>query len=113
MLQSMYNVRSLENLRSALTPAHLRAVMLPSRHVSVVRVIICTALLFATLLVFGQKHQGDAKTASRTTKTGTSSPVQSFRNIGKAYYEQGKYVEAIEQFQKVVASGKAMATDHL
>ena len=39
--------------------------------------------------------------------------LQSYRNVGKAYFEQGKYVEAIEQFQKVVASGKASATDHL
>ena len=39
--------------------------------------------------------------------------LQTFRNIGKAYFEQGKYVEAIEQFQKVVASGKALAADHL
>jgi len=33
--------------------------------------------------------------------------------VGKAYYEQGKYAEAIEQFQKVIASGKALASDHL
>ncbi|MBI4164921.1 MAG: VCBS repeat-containing protein [Acidobacteria bacterium] len=43
----------------------------------------------------------------------TSSSVQSLRNIGKAYYEQAKYVEAIEEFKKVIASGSAVATDHL
>lgn len=39
--------------------------------------------------------------------------LQTLRNVGKAYYEQGKYPEAIERFQKVVASGAALATDHL
>jgi tetratricopeptide (TPR) repeat protein len=33
--------------------------------------------------------------------------------VGKAYYEQGKYVEATGEFQKVIASGRALATDHL
>ena len=35
------------------------------------------------------------------------------RNLGKAYYEQGKYPEAIAEFQKVAASGRAVAADHL
>jgi hypothetical protein len=39
--------------------------------------------------------------------------VQTQRNIGKAYYEQGKYPEAIAAFQKVVASGQSVAMDHL
>jgi hypothetical protein len=39
--------------------------------------------------------------------------VQTQRNIGKAYYEQGKYPEAIAAFQKVLASGHAVAMDHL
>jgi tetratricopeptide (TPR) repeat protein len=39
--------------------------------------------------------------------------LQTLRNVGKAYYEQGKYPEASERFQKVVASGVALATDHL
>ena len=39
--------------------------------------------------------------------------LQTLRNLGKAYYEQGKYSEAIQQFQKVVASGHALALDHL
>jgi hypothetical protein len=38
---------------------------------------------------------------------------QSARNIGRAYYEQGKYPEATAEFQKVIASGHAIATDHL
>ncbi len=42
-----------------------------------------------------------------------TAPLQTARNLGKAYFEQGKYAEAIEQFQRVVASGKALAADHL
>lgn len=41
-----------------------------------------------------------------------SSSLQTLRNIGKAYYEQGKYDEALENFQKAVNSGHALATDH-
>jgi len=52
-----------------------------------------------------------AKTAAKTP-TAEAPATQSLRNIGKAYYEQGKYTEAIGEFQKVVASGKALATDH-
>ena len=43
----------------------------------------------------------------------SSASLQTLRNVGKAYYEQGKYPEALEQFRKVVASGHALATDHL
>jgi Tfp pilus assembly protein PilF len=49
--------------------------------------------------------------------------LQSHRNIGRAYYEQGKYAEAIKEFQQVVASpatgprqltgSQGIATDHL
>ena len=42
-----------------------------------------------------------------------SASLQTLRNIGKAYYEQAKYVEAIEEFKKVIASGQAISTDHL
>ena len=45
--------------------------------------------------------------------TAPSVPLQTFRNLGKAYFVQGKYVEATGQFQKVAASGKALAADHL
>jgi len=42
-----------------------------------------------------------------------SASAQTQRNLGKAYYEQGKYPEAIAAFQKVVASGQAVTMDHL
>ncbi len=75
------------------------------------------AILFAACLIFGQRATKAPATHLRAAATkragGVNASLQSLRNIGKAYYEQGKYVEAIEQFQKVVASGHALATDHL
>ena len=72
--------------------------------------------------------QAASKRASPSTRSGLVSPaapaakkstnsafaqVQTLRNVGKAYYEQGKYVEAIEEFKKVIATGQALATDYL
>ena len=60
------------------------------------------------------KAQTAPKTASPTAKrTSPAAALQTLRNIGKAYYEQAKYVEAIEEFKKVIASGSAVATDYL
>ena len=107
----------------------------------VLRVILVVLLVFAACLVFprrateAEEHhilaaapllaqapsskrpaaltsQGKKPAASSSRKPLAFSTVQSLRNIGKAYYEQAKYVEAIEEFKKVVASGKALATDH-
>ncbi len=86
------------------------------RSTYVFRLLLALALIFATFLVFAQTQSGGSKPVSHPLKQPASSsaaPIQTFRNVGKAYFEQGKYVEAIEQFQKVVASGKASATDHL
>ncbi|MGD0921848.1 MAG: FG-GAP-like repeat-containing protein [Terriglobia bacterium] len=63
-----------------------------------------------------KKSAGLKSGGTQAAKKSTSSPsaeVQTLRNVGKAYYEQGKYVEAIEEFQKVIAAGQALATDHL
>lgn len=58
--------------------------------------------------------QGTAtKAARKRPATSASGALQTHRNLGKAYYEQGKYVEAAEEFHKVMASGRALATDHL
>lgn len=43
----------------------------------------------------------------------TASEIQTLRSLGKAYYEQGKYQDAADAFSKVVASGRAVALDHL
>lgn len=55
------------------------------------------------------------KTAMAAGKSAAprSAAVQSLRNIGKAYYEQGKYPESVAEFQKVTATGQALATDHM
>ena len=51
--------------------------------------------------------------ASKPRSSGHGDAIQTARNLGKAYYEQGKYAEAIAEFQKVMASGRAVAADHL
>jgi tetratricopeptide (TPR) repeat protein len=60
-------------------------------------------------------RSGQAKEAPATQKPSHQglSQLQSYRNLGKAYYEQGKYVEAAAEFRKVTASGQALSTDHL
>ncbi len=73
-------------------------------------------LVIAMLPALTQTKPSGQKSAARSVKpiaTTASASTQTDRNVGKAYFEQGKYVEAIEQFQKVVASGRASATDHL
>src|SRR5437867_1904897 len=90
---------------------------------------LAAALIFS--LIFGARHKSRAaqeRDASRSAakesratpgKTGKpgaaghSDAIQTARNLGKAYYEQGKYPEAIAEFQKVAASGRAVAADHL
>jgi tetratricopeptide (TPR) repeat protein len=92
----------------------------PAFVVSVIRAIVSLVLILAACLIFAQKQSEGSRPAPRPAPraakeggVGPSASLQTLRNIGKAYYEQGKYVEAIEHFQKVVASGKALATDHL
>ena len=75
------------------------------------RLIMSLAVVFTAFFVFAQSRPGSH--LNKQGVTATSAQIQTARNLGKAYFEQGKYVEAIEQFQKVVASGKASAVDHL
>jgi len=53
------------------------------------------------------------KSPAKRLAPAASASIQTHRNLGKAYYEQGKYPEATSEFQKVIASGRALATDHL
>ena len=50
--------------------------------------------------------------SSRAEPMPQAAGLQSLRNVGKAYYEQGKYQEAIAEFAKVTASGRSTADDH-
>ena len=87
-----------------------------STRVSIFRWILGLAPVFAAYFLFAQTRSGGSRPASHPVKPvamAQSVPLQKFRNLGTAYFEQGKYVEAIEQFQRVVASGKASAADHL
>ena len=88
--------------------------------ISVFRVMLTLALILTACFIYAQKRPEGAKPAARpaphAAKEAVAAPsaaMQTLRNVGRAYYEQGKYVEAIEEFQKVVASGKALASDHL
>jgi VCBS repeat protein/tetratricopeptide repeat protein len=60
-----------------------------------------------------QSPAAEPKPAAKKAVTSGAGPIQTHRNVGKAYYEQGKYAEAIGEFQKVIASGHALASDHL
>ena len=80
--------------------------------------LISCAIAAATLLPFlvaqresaAQPAKGPAVAQGKAPSAAT---LQTWRNLGKAYYEQGKYTEAIPEFQKVVKSGHALATDYL
>jgi len=78
-------------------------------------------LIAAGLTVLSGRHSsGEAAATGDTSSNGmaaaqaniTSAEVQRLRNLGKAYYEQGKYDDAVAQFEKVVGSGKTFPTDH-
>lgn len=69
-------------------------------------------LAVAAFLGFPAYRRAEAQ-ASRQKRLTAAVALQTHRNIGKAYYEQGKYPEAMGEFRKVVASGHALATDHL
>src|SRR5690242_3014059 len=51
--------------------------------------------------------------ASKPGALGHADPIQTARNLGKAYYEQGKYAEAIAEFRVVARGRRTMAADHL
>jgi Tfp pilus assembly protein PilF len=87
---------------------------------TILRICLIILLAFAACLIFPQKT-AEAQRARKSASSGAvekpASPrpatIQKYRNVGKAYYEQAKYPEAIAEFQKVIASGRAFATDHL
>ncbi len=77
--------------------------------------VFCVLSAMAVVLLLAPA-QLRLKAAPRPTAGSTvagGAAVQTLRSLGKAYYEQGKYTEAAEAFQKVVASGNAAALDHL
>ena len=83
------------------------------------RISLIILLALAACLIFPrraaeaeQAPKGVSTAAVKKPASSSAVAVQRSRNIGKAYYEQGKYAEAIEEFQKVIASGQALATDH-
>ncbi len=90
------------------------------------RVKVRTSILGAALVVSAayltfaeletktkQPPKRPAAATGKKTVTSGAALIQTRRNIGKAYYEQGKYPEATGEFQKVIASAQALASDHL
>jgi Tfp pilus assembly protein PilF len=55
----------------------------------------------------------DADSLTLGAELAATSQLQTYRSLGKAYYEQGEYEQALAQFEKVIASGRAVALDHL
>ena len=90
----------------------------------ILRISLVVLLAFLAYLVFPrrtvealqaakpQKGSPAPKPAAKPASKPAAS-LQTLRNVGKAYYEQAKYAEAIEEFKKVIASGSAVSTDHL
>jgi tetratricopeptide (TPR) repeat protein len=81
--------------------------------VSAIRPIVILAAILTSFFIFAQSRPGAIRPGAPVKLAAASASIETFRNVGKAYFEQGKYTEAIEQFQKVVASGRASAIDHL
>jgi Flp pilus assembly protein TadD len=81
-------------------------------------VLIAGAIVAAALLPFlviqrrSSAQPGSGPPAAQV-KAASAATLQTWRNVGRAYYEQGKYTQAIGEFQKLVKSGHALATDYL
>ena len=58
-------------------------------------------------------HPGNGLARAQAGSPASGATLQTWRNLGKAYYEQGKYTQAADEFQKVVKSGHAVATDYM
>ncbi|HEV2176333.1 MAG TPA: FG-GAP-like repeat-containing protein [Terriglobia bacterium] len=100
-----------------------------ARRAALVLIAVAGALLGRYGIMGSQAHQThqshQARPPGRTAKNAArrgapTASIQTHRNIGKAYYEQGMYPQAIAEFQKVIAAGHAsgspssvLATDHL
>ncbi len=76
-------------------------------------VVVASALMLGVLGRRSPAEPGNVAEPARAAASSVAPQIQTDRNLGKAYYEQGKYTQASEQFQKVVASGHALATDYM
>ncbi len=84
--------------------------------VTAILALVLTGCLIYAAKAPEQAKRVEGKRAASTARESAQSfavSLQRDRNIGRAYYEQGKYFESVQEFQKVVASGHALATDHL
>ena len=98
----------------------MRKVVVGSRRVSLATTVPLLVLLCSWPSVLLSQSSATTKRAPirktspvRGSAGSFASSVQAARNLGVAYYEQGKYPEAAGQFKKVVAAGHAVALDHM
>jgi tetratricopeptide (TPR) repeat protein len=83
------------------------------------RLILISAALVAAAISFlmvqrrSSAQPGRGLAGAQARPSMSAAAIQTHRNVGKAYYEQGKYTEAAAEFQKVVKSGHAVATDYM
>jgi tetratricopeptide (TPR) repeat protein len=102
--------------------------LMRTEHITIKTLRLLLLALFTGLITLGSSRiaqtrsphaasERDSSSGFFTAKSGAAAPrasqLQTYRSLGKAYYEQGEYQQALEQFQKVVASGHAVALDHL
>ena len=88
-----------------------RTLRRPNRLKSLSRIILpLVTSVFILYLVSIRLPVSQAEPASLLPPDPLS--IQTLRNVGKAYYEQGKYDEAIARFEKITASGSSKAEDH-
>ena len=78
---------------------------------AVAAAVVVVPLLLVERRSVAQPGKGLGATAAQSATS--AGALQTYRNLGKAYYEQGKYPLAIGEFQKVTESGHAIATDYM
>src|SRR5690349_8138783 len=65
------------------------------------------------ILPAGSQNKTQQRLEPKRVARPESAAQQSTRNLGKAYYEQGQYAQAQDEFGKIVATGGALTTDYL
>ena len=81
-----------------------------NRIVSSVATVIIAAI---TILPAGSQNKTEQRLQPKRVPRSESAAQQSARNLGKAYYEQGEYAQAQDEFAKIAATGRALAADYL
>jgi tetratricopeptide (TPR) repeat protein len=118
------SIRAMYNAYRAMSLRHVSSHRLCQTVWERARIGLTLAVIGGALMGFSRRHSARSlgmaaagaspggATQAQAQADITSAEVQRLRNLGKAYYEQGKYDDAVAQFEKVVGSGKTFSTDH-